>query len=50
MTACHPRADDSSGSDSDSDAEIDSVQPWLAEFNRYLHTHNVIPEGMSIVT
>jgi hypothetical protein len=41
--------DGSSGSDTDSDTEIDTARLWLGEFNRYFHTHDVVPEGMSIV-
>ena len=41
--------------DSDSDwdmsteGEGDSEKPWLAEFNHYLNTHDVLPEGMTVV-
>lgn len=42
------RVDDSS--DEDSDTEIDPSRPWLAEFNSYFRTHEIVPEGMSIVT
>lgn len=41
---------------SDSDAEediggknVDPSKPWMAEFRRYLDTHDIIPEGTSIV-
>jgi hypothetical protein len=44
----HP--DDSSGSDDDSDTEFDPARPWLAEFNSYFRTHDVVPENMSIIT
>ena len=29
--------------------EGDSEKPWMAEFNRYLNTHDVLPEGMTVV-
>ena len=32
-----------------SNDEGDTDKPWLAEFNRYLTTHDVLPEGITIV-
>ena len=42
----------SSTHDSDyntSDDDSDPTKPWLAEFERYLATHDVVPEDMLIV-
>jgi hypothetical protein len=37
-------------SDSDDDFnDTDPTKPWLSEFNRYLNTHDVIPEGTTVV-
>ena len=46
----HPIHLDSSGSDDDTDTDTDPSQPWLAEFNMYFRTHEVVPEGMSVIT
>lgn len=35
--------------DMSDEGEGDTDKPWLAEFNRYLNTHDVLPEGMTIV-
>lgn len=40
--------------ESDSEAEDDELSqdpssPWKAEFERYLNTHDIVPEEMSIV-
>ena len=35
--------------DMSDEAEGDSEKPWLAEYNRYLNTHDVLPEGMTVV-
>ena len=40
--------EDSDWDMSDED-EGDSEKPWLAEFNRYLNTHDILPEGMTVV-
>ena len=47
-----PRLYPASTHDSDydmSDNDSDPTKPWLAEFKRYLMTHDVVPEGMLIV-
>jgi hypothetical protein len=38
--------------DSDSEMEVaagDPMKPWLHEWNTYIQTHEIIPEGMGIV-
>ena len=32
-----------------SDDDGDPTKPWLAEFERYLMTHDIVPEGMLVV-
>ena len=39
---------DSNMSDDDLD-DTNATKPWLSEFHRYLNTHDVIPENMTIV-
>ena len=39
--------EDSDWDMSDDEGGGDSEKPWLAEFNCYLNTHDVLPEGMS---
>ena len=39
--------EDSDWDMSDDEGGGDLEKPWLAEFNCYLNTHNVLPEGMS---
>ena len=41
--------EDSDWDMSDDEGGGDSEKPWLAEFNRYLNTHDVLPEGMTVV-
>ena len=43
--------DDSDDSDSDkiSNNEASSTSPWLVEYEQYINTNDVIPNGMSIV-
>lgn len=45
------REDDSDSDDSDNEDDIsaDPTQPWLAEFQRYLDTNDIMPEEMSVV-
>jgi hypothetical protein len=42
------RESDSDMSDDDLD-DTDTTKPWLSEFQRYLNTHDVIPEGTTVV-
>ena len=35
--------------DMSDESEGDLEKPWLAEFNRYLNTHDILPEGMTVV-
>ena len=39
---------DSDMSDDDLD-DTNATKPWLSEFQRYLNTHDVIPEGTTVV-
>lgn len=39
---------DSEGED-DENGGSDPSKPWMAEFQRYMNTHDLVPEGMSIV-
>ena len=47
------RRDRNNNSDSedlvDDHASSDPSKPWLKEWNLYLQTHEVVPEGMGIV-
>ncbi|KAG6838879.1 hypothetical protein C0991_007717, partial [Blastosporella zonata] len=40
---------DSEDLDSDLDTPNDPDQPWKDEFQRYLNTNDVLPDGMTIV-
>jgi hypothetical protein len=44
-----PKSTEDSDWDMSDEGDGDSEKPWLAEFNRYLNTHDVLPEGMTIV-
>jgi len=38
--------------DTDSEIEVaavDPMKPWLDEWNTYIQTHEIIPEGMGLV-
>ena len=50
-TAPHPTsAQDSDYDMSDDDSDSgDLTKPWLAEYQRYISTCDVVPEGMSLV-
>ena len=41
--------DDSDYDMSDNNDSGDLTQPWLAEYQRYINTHDVVPEGTSLV-
>ena len=53
FTAMDPGSKSVQDSDSDmSDDDLDdtnATKPWLSEFQRYLNTHDVIPEGTTVV-
>ena len=51
VTALHPAsAQDSDYDMSDDDNSAgDLMKPWLAEYQRYINTRDVVPEGMSLV-
>ena len=40
---------DSDMSDNLNPDDNDPTKPWLMEFHRYLNTHDVIPEGTTVV-
>ena len=40
---------DSEAEDNDNGINIDPLKPWMAEFRLYIDTHDIVPEGMSIV-
>ena len=49
-TAAAPYPTSAHDSDYDmSDNESDQTKPWLAEFESYLMTHDIVLEGMLIV-
>ena len=47
-----PRRRNSDDTDSESEAEtaVDPNNPWRTEWNLYLQIHEIVPEGMSMVT
>ncbi|KAG6838737.1 hypothetical protein C0991_009085, partial [Blastosporella zonata] len=40
---------DSEDSDLEDDTPADLAKPWLSEFQQYLDTNDIVPDGMSIV-
>jgi hAT family protein len=44
-----PKSTEDSEWDMSDESEGDLEKPWLAEFNRYLNTHDILPEGMTVV-
>jgi hypothetical protein len=44
------RDTDSDDSDDALHAPIPSSDPWVVEFDQYIKTNDILPEGMSIVT
>lgn len=40
---------DSDESDDEDDTSADPSQPWMAEFQWYLNTADILPEDMSVV-
>jgi hypothetical protein len=50
-TAPHPTSVHWQDSDYDmsDDDSGDLTKPWLAEYQRYTTTHDVVPEGMSLI-
>ncbi len=49
----HQNVDDTDTEDDDDDDVFDNLvdpsRPWLEEWNLYLNTHDIVPEGMGIV-
>jgi hypothetical protein len=44
-----PRRRNSDDTESESETEaVDPSDPWRAEWNLFLRTHEIVPEGMSI--
>ena len=50
-TALHPTSAQDSDYDmsDDDDSAGNQTKPWLAEYQHYINTHDVVPEGMSLV-